>query len=186
MANKYDLIVVGGGTSGLEAAKTAAQNGLKVALLERKTHPANLYRSCAQMFLMNMDSFYNEHMYFSRDQKKWIFPVNNFTVNYSGDYREFYALHFVAPNATDRIEVGDYEANQSGQGTPAVVFDKGALLNGLFQEGQDAGVNYFLERNVTDIRKTQDGVEVRTRRGELFTGTFCIAADGLNLSLIHI
>ena len=186
MANKYDLIVVGGGTSGLEAAKTAAQNGLKVALLERKTHPANLYRSCAQMFLMNMDSFYNEHMYFSRDQKKWIFPVNNFTVNYSGDYREFYALHFVAPNATDRIEVGDYEANQSGQGTPAVVFDKGALLNGLFQEGQDAGVNYFLERNVTDIRKTQDGVEVRTRRGELFTGTFCIAADGVNSRLARI
>ena len=29
---KYDLIVVGGGTSGLEAAKTAAENGLRVAL----------------------------------------------------------------------------------------------------------------------------------------------------------
>ena len=84
MANKYDLIVVGGGTSGLEAAKTAAQNGLKVALLERKTHPANLYRSCAHMFLMNMDTFYNEHMYFSRDEKKRILPVNIFTGFYSG------------------------------------------------------------------------------------------------------
>ncbi len=58
MANKFDVIVVGGGTSGLVAAKTAAENGLKVALLERKTHPAKIQRSCAQMFLMNMDSFY--------------------------------------------------------------------------------------------------------------------------------
>ena len=109
MAKKYDLIVIGGGTSGLEAAKTAAENGLKVALLERKTHPARIYRSCAQMFLMNMDYFYNERMYFSREQKKWVFPLNNFSVNYSGNYREFYALHFIGPNAKDRIEVGDYE-----------------------------------------------------------------------------
>ena len=46
MAGKYDLIVVGGGTSGLEAAKTAARNGLKVALIERKTDPAKIQRSC--------------------------------------------------------------------------------------------------------------------------------------------
>ncbi len=51
MAQKFDLVVVGGGTSGLEAAKTAAENGLRVALLERKTHPAKIQRSCAQMFL---------------------------------------------------------------------------------------------------------------------------------------
>jgi len=73
MAKRYDLIVVGGGTSGLEAAKTAAENGLKVALLERKTHPAKIYRSCAQMFLMNMDSFYNEQMYFSREKRNGSF-----------------------------------------------------------------------------------------------------------------
>jgi flavin-dependent dehydrogenase len=186
MTKHYDLIVVGGGTSGLEAAKTAAENGLKVALLERKTHPARIYRSCAQMFLMNMDSFYNERMYFSREQKKWVFPLNNFSVNYSGNYREFYALHFIAPNAKDRIEVGDYEANQSGQGTPAVVFDKGALLNGLFEEGLSAGVDYYLERNVVDARKTPEGIEVRTRRGEKFLGTFCIAADGVNSRLARI
>ena len=186
MAKKYDLIVVGGGTSGLEAAKTAAENGLKVALLERKTYPHRIYRSCAQMFLMNMDSFYNEWMYFSRDQKKWVFPVNNFSVNYRGDYREFYALHFIAPNAKDRIEIGDYEANQSSRGIPAVVFDKVALLGGLFEEGLKAGVNYFLERNVVDARNTSEGVEVRTNSGERFVGTFCIAADGVNSRLARL
>ena len=45
MAQKYDLIVVGGGTSGLEASKTAAQNGLKVALIERKTNPAKIHNN---------------------------------------------------------------------------------------------------------------------------------------------
>ena len=33
---KYDLIVVGAGPAGLMAAKTAAENGLTVALIERK------------------------------------------------------------------------------------------------------------------------------------------------------
>lgn len=183
MHTHYDLMVVGGGTSGLEAAKTAAQNGLRVALLERKTSPDKIQRSCAQMFLLNMDSFYNEHMYFSREQKKWIFPVNNFSVNYPGAYREFYGLHFVAPNAEDRIEFGDYEKNASGQGTPAVVFDKGALLGGLFREGQAAGVEYFLERNVVDARKRGTAVEVKTAEGETFRATFCIAADGVNSRL---
>jgi len=186
MAGHYDLIVVGGGTSGLEAAKTAAQNGLRVALLERKTSPAKIQRSCAQMFLMNMDSFYNERMHFSREQKKWVFPSNNFTVNYPGDYREFYALHFIAPNTADRIEIGDYEANASGRGTPAVVFDKGALLGGLFKEGQAAGVDYFLERNVVHAANTPRGVCVKTAEGDSLYATFCIAADGVNSRLARI
>jgi len=183
---KYDLIVVGGGTSGLEAAKTAAENGLRVALLERKSHPAIVQRACAQMFLMNMDSFYNEHMYFSRESKRWVFPANNFSVRYGGSYRQFNACHFIAPNATDRIEVGDYEANASGRGNPAFVFDKGALLGGLFEEGQAAGVEYFLERNVTSAHKVADGVQVTTAEGDRIAGTFCIAADGINSRLARL
>jgi digeranylgeranylglycerophospholipid reductase len=186
MGNNYDIIVVGGGTSGLQAAKTAAENGLRVALLERKTHPAVVQRSCAQMFLMNMDSFYNERMYFSETAKKWVFPVNNFSVNYAGNYRKFYGCHFIAPNAQDRIEIGDYEANASPQGIAAVVFDKNALLEGLFEEGRQAGVDYFLERNVTSVSRVAAGVQVKTAEGDSLTGTFCIAADGINSRLARI
>jgi len=186
MSNNFDLIVVGGGTSGLEAAKTAAENGLSVALVERKSHPALVQRSCAQMFLMNMDSFYNERMYFSEATKKWVFPVNNFSVNYTGSYRKFYACHFIAPNARDRIEIGDYEANATEKGVAAVVFDKNALLEGLFEEGKGAGVCYFLERNVTAVSRAAGGVQVKTAEGDVLTGTFCIAADGINSRLARI
>jgi len=183
---KYDLIVVGGGTSGLEAAKTAAENGLRVALVERKSDPALVQRACAQMFLMNMDSFYNERMYFSKQGRRWVFPVNNFSVTYGGSYREFNACHFMAPNAEDRIEVGDYEANASGRGNPAVVFDKGALLAGLYEEGRAAGVTYYLERNVTGAYQVAGGVQVITAEGDRITATFCIAADGINSRLARI
>ena len=172
MSAKFDLIVVGGGTSGLIAAKTAAENGLKVALLERKTHPAKIQRSCAQMFLLNMDSFYNEHMYFSREKKKWVFPVNNFSVNYSGNYRNFYACHFISPNAQDRIEIGDYELNASGNGTAAVVFDKGVLLDGLYEEGKTAGVHFYLERNVTYVSTAPGEVQIKTAEGDVLEGRF--------------
>ncbi|MCX8043386.1 MAG: FAD-dependent monooxygenase [Desulfobacterota bacterium] len=186
MSKLYDVVVVGGGTSGLEAAKTAAENGLRVALLERKSDPAKVQRSCAQMFLMNMDSFYEEWMYFSKEQQKWVFPVNNFTVNYKGPYRSFYACHFIAPNAKDRIEIGDYELNASGNGRPAAVFDKGILLKGLYEEGQKAGVEYFLERNVTFVQRTARGVTVKTAEGDVLEGTFCVAADGINSRLAKV
>ncbi len=186
MSAKFDLIVVGGGTSGLIAAKTAAENGLKVALLERKTHPAKIQRSCAQMFLLNMDSFYNEHMYFSREKKKWVFPVNNFSVNYSGNYRNFYACHFISPNAQDRIEIGDYELNESGNGRAAVVFDKGVLLDGLYEEGKTAGVHFYLERNVTYVSTAPGEVQIKTAEGDVLKAAFCIAADGINSRLAKI
>jgi flavin-dependent dehydrogenase len=37
MAKKYDLIIVGGGPCGLMAGRVAGENGLKVAVLDRKT-----------------------------------------------------------------------------------------------------------------------------------------------------
>ncbi|MFC1591728.1 NAD(P)/FAD-dependent oxidoreductase, partial [Thermodesulfobacteriota bacterium] len=81
---------------------------------------------------------------------------------------------------------GDYEANASGSGTAAVVFDKGALLEGLCEEGRRAGVDYYLERNVVHAERVPGGVMVKTAEGDHLTGTFCIAADGINSRLAKI
>jgi digeranylgeranylglycerophospholipid reductase len=70
MTRKYDVIVIGAGPAGLMAAKTAAEDGLKVALLERKTSIAEVTRACAMMFLGEDDTFFGERMYFSNRNKK--------------------------------------------------------------------------------------------------------------------
>jgi len=47
---KYDLIIIGGGPGGLMAAKTAAEDGLKVVLIERKRNITEINRACSQIF----------------------------------------------------------------------------------------------------------------------------------------
>ena len=54
MAKKYDLIVVGGGPGGLMAAKTAAEDGLKVLLIERKKDITEINRACTQIFYIDI------------------------------------------------------------------------------------------------------------------------------------
>ena len=50
IAKRYDVIVVGGGPAGLMAAKTAAEDGLKVVLIERKKNITDINRACLQLF----------------------------------------------------------------------------------------------------------------------------------------
>ena len=45
---KYDVIVIGAGPAGLMAAKTAAEDGLKVLLIERKKEITEINRLCCQ------------------------------------------------------------------------------------------------------------------------------------------
>ena len=49
---KHDLIVVGGGPGGLVAAKTAAEAGMKVLLIERKKTLPKIDRACLQYFYL--------------------------------------------------------------------------------------------------------------------------------------
>lgn len=51
---KYDLIVIGGGPAGLSAAKTAAEDGLRVLLIERKKNITEINRPCGQFTNISM------------------------------------------------------------------------------------------------------------------------------------
>jgi len=59
MTKEYDLVIVGAGPAGAMAAKTAAENGFSVALLERKTNITKISRACATMLAIE-----NEHVFF--------------------------------------------------------------------------------------------------------------------------
>jgi digeranylgeranylglycerophospholipid reductase len=53
----YDLVVVGGGPAGSSAAFTAAENGIKVALLEKETSIAETVRTSGVTWIQNIKEF---------------------------------------------------------------------------------------------------------------------------------
>ena len=111
MAQHYDLVVVGAGPAGIMAARVAAENGLSVVLLERKKNIAAVKRSCATMFAVEDDYLFGERMFFNERQKKLTFPVNGFSVNYDGPYKNFYGQMLYAPDGKTCLQIGDYEEN---------------------------------------------------------------------------
>jgi len=179
MAKKYDLVIVGAGPGGAMAAKTAGENGLKTAIIERKTNPAAITRGCAMMFAIESDYYFAERMYYNEKSKKMIFPVNGLTVDYDGPTRNFYAWHFYAPDGKTRFEFGDYEESikKGDKGRLSLVYDKGKLIEGLMRDAVKNGLEVFTGVNVTGIEKTAGGVKV-TGNGDTFEGTFVIGADG--------
>ncbi len=179
MAKKYDLVIVGAGPGGAMAAKTAGENGLKTAILERKTNPAKITRGCAMMFAIESGYYFAERMYYNKQSKKMIFPINGLTVDYNGPTRNFYAWHFYAPDGKARLEFGDYKENtkKGDEGRLSLVYDKGKLIEGLMEGAVKNGVEVFTGINVDGVEKTEKAARV-TGGGEAFEGTFVIGADG--------
>jgi digeranylgeranylglycerophospholipid reductase len=186
MAKKYDLIIVGAGPAGLMAAKTAGENGLNVALLERKTNVTSIKRACAQMLLIFNDFYFGERMKFNPRNGRLSFPVNGFSVKYDGPSLDLYGFRFYSPDGS-RIELSKTDPETTGgkQKRLGLVHDKSLLLEGLLTEAKTNGVEIFPGVNVTHMEKKEDGVLV-IGNGKQYNATFALGADGCNSRLAEL
>lgn len=194
MVKKYDLVIVGAGPAGAMAAKTAGENGLKTAILDRKPNPAEVKRSDSQIFASENYCCptgkvrnFAERAYYNKNNKKFIFPVNGFSVNYDGPIRNHYAWHFYAPDGKTRLEFGNYEENikKGDEGRLFFIFDKGRVIEELLKDAVKNGVDVVNGMNVNGIEKTEEGVKV-TGNGDIYEGTFVIGADGVNSRIANL
>ena len=179
MAKEYDLIVVGAGPAGLMAAKTAGENGLNVALIERKEGITDINRACSMMMVTLTGKYLEERVFLNTREQRICFPHYGFSIDYDGPHQDFYTWVIYSYKG-NKIQLGNYEENvRKGEtGRISAVYNKGALLKCLLGEVQARGVDVFNPYNVIGAVKEGGKVRVCTREGRSFKGTFVIGADG--------
>ena len=179
MSKEYDLIVVGAGPAGLMAAKTAGENGLNVALIERKERITDINRACSMMLVSLAGKYLEERVLLNTREKRLCFPWYGFSISYEGPHQDFYTWSIYSHNG-HKIQLGDYQENvRKGEaGRATAVYNKEDLLKNLLNEISVLKVDIFHPYNVIGTVKESGKVRVITREGMSFKGSFVIGADG--------
>jgi flavin-dependent dehydrogenase len=175
---KYDLIVAGGGPAGLMAAVTSAKEGLKVALIERKTKISSVKRSCCTA-LINEPGTHGESV--SLENKRIVFHRTDFSVPYDGPSIPLKQLIKFSPNGNKFV----VERNED---PVAIALNKECLLEGLLDEAEKLGVKIVNGAQALKAENADDEVTVTvTQNDKTFelTSKMAIAADGVNSRLVE-
>ena len=187
---KYDVIVVGAGPAGLTAAKTAAEDGLKVLLIERKKVISHIERQCAQFASIGFSVLgepikkygYLEpiSLEVGTDKTRVHFPGPGFSIDYNGPLRPYLRWVCFSPSG--------YQIRREKEDRFFGFFwSKEALLAGLLSEAEKAGAEVLTETLTLGAENTPDGVKVRvqTKSGEQSLETRrAIAADGWGSKIV--
>jgi flavin-dependent dehydrogenase len=187
---KYDLIVVGGGPGGLMAAKQAAEDGLKVVLVERKKNIIEVNRSCGEVFYirklsaskagMHGDGYIEPVSLEVQDYTtKFHFPGPGFSLDFTGAVKPYINWIEVSPNKTVVYRRKNY--------IWGYYYDKEAFLKTLLEGAKKAGAEILSATIGMAAENTRDGVKVQVRgRGEEQTleAKKAIAADGTNSLIV--
>ena len=176
----YDVAIVGAGPAGLMAAKTAAEKGLKVALIEKKSGVSTLTRACCQQLIMD-EHFQGESV--ELKEGKIRFPTNGFEVDYTGLTFNVTDKYYISP-AGHRIHFSYPDKK------PIVIkYDKGLLLQGLLEKCEKLGVEFINGTLASGVSDTERELELSlTRRGKksAIRAKKLIAADGVNSRIAEL
>ncbi|MCX5902462.1 MAG: FAD-dependent monooxygenase [Proteobacteria bacterium] len=171
---RYDIAVVGAGPAGLMAAKTAAENGLRTVLIEKRKDVSKITRACCQQFIMD-ENFQGETIRIAKG--KVIFTENGFDVDYHGPLLNVTDKYFVSPGG-HKIHFANND------NSPIVVkFDKGLLLQGIWNQCDRLGVTLRTAALVCNAEDRSTGVEMTINAGgvsEKLHAKKFIVADGVN------
>ncbi len=179
MSGTYDLIVVGAGPAGLMAAKTAAEQGLSVALLERKKSISDINRACSMMIVTLSGKYLEDRISVNERDRRLCFPAYGFSVPYDGKHQNFYSWSIYSYKGK-KIQLGDYDKNAAmgDRGRISATYDKSALLKNLLLECDKHHVSVLNPYNVLGTETKNGNVTVHTSEGARFSAPFVIGADG--------
>ena len=184
MAELYDVVIVGAGPAGAIAAKIAGENGLKAAIIERKTDISAIRRICTM--IVNVDELnVGDILTYSHKTKRFIFPRNGFSFSYTGPTRNVYGFHLITPGGM-RIEMGNVPKGKAENNVVGLMIHKGIMCQQLVDEAKQYGVHVFVNTNINSVRKEPGYVALLDNRGNEYRGKFVIAADGVNSRIARL
>ncbi|MBR6770023.1 MAG: NAD(P)/FAD-dependent oxidoreductase [Lachnospiraceae bacterium] len=171
---KWELIIVGAGPAGLMAAKTAAEKGIKVVVIEKKRNFDTVQRACSMQFILD-DGYEGEKL--EVKENRLVFTKNGFEVSYQGDLVEIRNKYYHSPK--NRIIHFALPENQPF----ALKFDKQKLLAGLYKECKEAGVVFQMESVAVGGEDCGEEVRVEVSANGVstsFWGKKLIISEGVN------
>lgn len=189
---KFDVVIVGGGPGGLVAAKTAAEDGLKVLLLERKRNLTEVNRTCGQTFFLagKYKGATESGIYCYRDPVKieigpstdrFVYP-QGFAIEYKGPLVPYYNNYHYSPSG---YRIGKYpDGNEDPYG---FFYDKETLLSCLLSQAEKAGADVRQSTIGLRAEDTGNSVRVTVRSGtieETIEAGYLVAADGNNSAIV--
>jgi len=195
---KYDLIVVGGGPGGLMAAKTAAEDGLKVVLVERKRSITEIHRACVSIFYTHKlsrvaggksdsgeshkDGYIEPvSVVCESDKTRFHFPVPGFAIDYNGPLRPYLNWIHVSPSG---YPINRYKWNDQPWG---FYYHKETFVAGLLAAVEKTGAQVIPETIGLWVENTKDGVRVQVlgkSTEQTLEARAAIAADGINSKIV--